>query len=112
MKFYRYYNTRYDSDIHEEVYELVKETPCGYWIVSDYIYKRDGFLSDYHEKKWVSKTTRKRFAYPTKKEALVSFRARKRNQVKHLNNQLTTAKAALHKAEKQGEITWHLALTR
>ena len=63
------------------VYELTvsKETPEGYWI-------HDG-------EKWVSKTATRRYAYPTRKEAIHSFLHRKRRQV-----QIT--KASLKKAEE------------
>jgi len=47
----------------------------------------------------VAKYGKKRYAYPTKKEALRSFRARKKQQVRILSNQLRTAKMALLDAE-------------
>jgi hypothetical protein len=56
-----------------------KETPCGYWIPY---------------KKWVSKTARRRYAYPTKEEAWGSFKARKKRQILILTFQLNRAKAA------------------
>jgi len=51
--------------LHLEAYEVASETPQGYWI------KVNTF-----SKKWVSKTSRKRFAYPTEKEALHNVKVR------------------------------------
>lgn len=47
----------------------------------------------------VSKTSRKRFAYPTKKEALESFLIRKKAHIKHLRRSLTNIEKALELAE-------------
>jgi hypothetical protein len=84
MKFYRYqwreYATLdYDGDyfiknfpdpkITYVTYELIRETPKGYWIGLTGI--NESFF-----KKWVSKTSKKRYAYPTKKEALINFKHR------------------------------------
>ena len=99
MNFYRHTETSYESGVQLDVkeYKLVRETPKGYWIIDD--------LWDYDEesvetyKKWVSKTARKRWAYPTKEEALVSFKARKRRQIRILTYQLSEAKTALKLAE-------------
>lgn len=79
----------------------VRETPCGYWIVDEYEYD---FELEFAKKRWVSKTGRKRFAYPTPEEALTSFIARKEKQVKILSAQLIGAKDALRlgKLEQEG----------
>jgi hypothetical protein len=50
-------------------------------------------------KRWVSKTSRKRFAYPTLKEALHNFRARKNRQISILTHRLERAKTALNIAK-------------
>jgi hypothetical protein len=48
---------------------------------------------------------RKRYAYPTKKEALASLIARKRKQIQILQNTITEAHKILEAAEKmEGEI--------
>lgn len=92
-KLYRYHDfaTTNGVGVQESEFPVTKETPCGYWI--DW----------WGTKKWVSKTARKRFAYPTKEEAETSFIARKRCQIKILEGQLRQAKAAL--AIKNGEPT-------
>lgn len=55
-------------------------------------------------RKWVSLTAKKRFAYPTKKEALQSFVARKKMQIKILEVQLTSAKICLRQAKEIQDI--------
>lgn len=90
MEFYRYVSVTYTlSGIILEKYKMIKETPCGWWIVNEYGFK---YNRDFTDKKWVSKTARKRFAYPTKEEALFNFEKRKDCQIKIL-------KARLNKAE-------------
>jgi len=44
---------------------------------------------------WVSKTARKRYAYPTPEEALESLRARKRAQIRHATKMQDIANATL-----------------
>ena len=77
--------------IRLEEYTEIEETRCGYWI--------KGFDTNYF-KKWVSKTSRKRFAYPTKDEALESFIRRKERQIEICSYQLDIAKLALIKAKE------------
>lgn len=90
MKFYRYDDTVY-ADIGVRVnkfeYELIRETPKGYWINA-------------YGEKWISKTAKKRFAYPTEEEALESFKARKKRQIEILEYQLRNARMALYRAER------------
>jgi hypothetical protein len=76
------YPSRVGVSIHS--FEIEKETPCGYWIGS----------------RWVSKTSKKRFAHPTKAEAIISFRKRKERQISILTAQLRQAHEALEISEK------------
>ena len=108
MKFYRYiinqyalgYNDDYPSSgyvgtkLELQEYSLVKETPKGYWIsYGD---------SDFHGfQKWVSKTSRKRFAYPTEKEALNNFIIRTTRRAEILRTQLDACTIALNLAKKK-----------
>ena len=81
---YRYHNYR-DTAFVEKFY-VVRETPCGYWIRS---------VDEWDEKeRWVSNSTRKRFAYPTEKEALKGFIARKKRQLEFLESNIRCAKLA------------------
>lgn len=72
-------------------YTINSETLEGYWInLPGWPYKS----------KWVSKTAKKRFAYPTEQEALNAFIARTKRckllseyQIKHCNHYLNLAGA-------------------
>ena len=70
--------------IYYRTFLVEKETPKGYWI------------SDYAGRRFVLKESRKRYAYPTLKEALESFMIRKLRQFQILAKQYDKAKA-LHK---------------
>lgn len=75
-----------DCKPYLSTYLLVRETPKGYWLRNEHFYG-DEF--------WVSKTSRKRRAYPTKEEALNGYLHRKRRQVLILNGRLSAAKKRL-----------------
>lgn len=84
MKFYRYIlediSSEHIVDANMKLleFDLVRETNKGYWI------NNEVFL----HLKWISKTSRKRFAYPTKEEALVSFKARCRKRLRIAEHQV------------------------
>ena len=98
MKLYRYEDVSYGIlndweevvgsyvKVEERNYEVIKETPKGYWIK---------LFSSFDEKKWVSNNAKNRFAYPTKEEALFNFKARKKRQIQILESRLKKAKEAL-----------------
>ena len=90
MILYRYDSIYYESGprVDLEEFDMVKETLCGWWI------KQAGIHYDYG-KKWVSKTAKKRHAYPTKEEALISFKARKKRQISILKARLSGAEYEL-----------------
>ena len=107
MKFYRYEDYYYSEDpYHSQVsvelstFYLVKETPKGYWISSDPNYDENSIMALWHKKKWVSKTSIKRFAYPTKLEAIKNFMARKQRQIVLCNIKVEQAKTALEVVER------------
>lgn len=121
MKFYRYEGLVFEGGprIIEEVFHLVKETPCGYWIHHQPNYntaiKNLVFAKFWEKPKWVSKTTRKRFAYPTQEEALKGFVARKVRQVEILEYKLIVSEELLKMARakldgKDYKGDWHLKL--
>jgi len=98
MKFYRYEAVTYavlDMDgeyvsptirspkIELRTYELIKETPKGYWIGS-----RGWKGGNWWFEKWIPKESRKRFAYPTKEEALRNYIKRTEKRIKILKSQL------------------------
>ena len=76
-------------------FSVVRWTPKGVWI-------RTPDLPPDNEK-FVLLTARKKFACPTKEEALQSFIERKKSQVRILTKQLEKAKIAQHKGEKMRE---------
>lgn len=108
MKFYRYEAVQYavhdhdgefisplfpDPKVELREYVLIKETPKGYWIGI-------GGFSSFYWKQWVSKTAKKRYAYPTKEEALLNYIKRTERRIKILKNQLLTSELALNIAKK------------
>lgn len=108
IKFYRYEIRQYSNygrDMEGEIiqsnfpprvalelleFELLRETPMGFWICNP------GF---FFYKKWVSKTARKRYAYPTKAEAMKNFIKRTEKRVKILLNQVYACEEGLKLAK-------------
>jgi len=113
IKFYRYEEKEYANFDHDGEYvspsiprpkvellefNLFSETPKGYWI------GYGGFEGLRGHKKWIGKTAKKRYAHPTKKEALQSFIKRKEKQVKILKYQLMSAEFALSTAKNMEKL--------
>lgn len=95
-KWYRYVDmVMWGGDVKVllEEYDQIKETPCGVWLR----YSRWAFYSKQH---WMKKGARKKFACPTKEEALESFVARKRRQLDILRYQTERAEEALARAKQ------------
>lgn len=84
MKLYRF-DPDYDNKPWLREFEVVKETTCGYWI--EVLYRE--------KDRWISKITRKKYAYPTKEEALIGYIKRKEKYIWHLERKLKDAKEAL-----------------
>lgn len=87
MTFYRFEDDIYSSlkdKPREVLFSLVRETDCGYWVRS--------VAWSFEKPRWVSKTAKKRFCYPTRKDALVSYSLRKNRQVALLEHQLSNAR--------------------
>lgn len=74
----------HEACIQLRTFKVRQETPKGVWI--------GGVFGEHRQ--WVSSTSRKRFAYPTVKEALVGFLARKHRQINILRDKLTLAEDA------------------
>lgn len=99
---YRYDGTTYASlDEFDDVCEgrtvitldkipVLKHTPKGVWLEMSF-----------DEKRFVLRDARKRYACPTKREALESLVARKRRQISILETQTRRAKLVLALAERQ-----------
>lgn len=78
-------------------YELHKETPKGYWIGHGF-YAPENLRSN---SRWVSKTGKKRYAYPTKEEALSNYIKRTERRIKILKRQLWSIELALNIAKSK-----------
>ena len=96
MRFYRFTDPYDMGKLIPQTFELIKETKCGYWIGYEW------------DKKWVSKTARKRFAYPTIEEAKESYLQRKYRQVAILEVKLKKAKTCLEMAKGKIETYYDL----
>lgn len=81
-------------------FEVLSETPKGYWINTDGFYSKD-FPEFKPFKKWVSKTSIKSYTKLSKKEALDSYIARKRKQIKILESGLSIAKLGIENATER-----------
>jgi len=67
-------------------YRVLKETPCGAWL-------EDGCCIN--GRRFVLRDARKRYACPTLDEAVASFRARKKQQLRILTNRVRRVHEAL-----------------
>jgi len=106
MKFYRYEIMVTASSASDDYYvgthvhltlneyNLIKETPKGYWIS----FGISGLRSP---KKWIPKESKKRFAYPTKEKALNYFIIRTKRRIDHLLSNVGNCKDALYLADKE-----------
>ena len=107
MNFYRvgFFSRNINFDLYEInlyyiEFEMIKETPCGYWIKE----KADEKFFTYRykgnkNKIWVSKNGKNRIAYPTKKEALFNFYKRRERYIKILKSRLEESEEVLKEAE-------------
>lgn len=108
-KFYRYETVEYavldmDGDFTRPnipnpkleliVYNLFKETPKGYWIGYG---SPNGLLSG---KRWVSKISKKRYAYPSEEEALTNFIKRTERRIEILSRQKMSCELSLYDAKQ------------
>ncbi len=100
----------YEVNLDLREYRIIRETPKGFWIWTGWglyennlpsIYNEGSDAKEYAAKqlkqglKWVSNDSKKRFAYPTKKEAQINFQKRKQRHIKILKSQLSRAEDAL-----------------
>lgn len=83
-------NSIIEGKVWYEEYPVTRFTPTGCYV------KLYGYIE-----KWVSLTHRKRFAYPSKQEALDNLVARRKRWLKILKAQLETCEAELKVALRQ-----------
>lgn len=94
--FYRFYTGFEHERINLicEEFVLVSETLKGWWII-----QKDNPYRIY-KKRWISKTSKKRHAYPTQKEALNNYIIRTKRRIGYLINSTENANKGLKKAKK------------
>lgn len=83
----------YSHGIAHTKYKVLSETPCGYWVKEEHDFNED-------DKKWVSKTGKKRLCYPTKKEALFNLLCRRKYYLKILNARIEASNDVIYECEK------------
>ena len=111
MRFYRYETYSFSTfgenkllEIHSAKlklieFSLVKQTPKGYWIGEYY-----NSTIPYYATKWISKTSKKRYAYPTKEEALNNYIKRTEIRIEILSGQLSSSKVGLNLAKLEEKL--------
>ena len=109
-QFYRYELMRYSSvdQFGDSIpttprltltqYGLVRETPKGYWIEA-YYKGGDAHSLRHSDQRWIPKVSKKRYAYPTKEEALDNYIRRTTIRVGHLESQMNDAKHGMYLAK-------------
>jgi hypothetical protein len=117
---YRYhdvaYSTGYDEftdrstgsviEVELKEYEVLRHTPKGVWINAS-PFRSSTSLKDLADEKFVLLSARKRFAHPTRKEAMTSFLARKKAQIRIYEARISRAKTALRKGIEIGSELSH-----
>jgi hypothetical protein len=88
--FYRY-EYHHDS-LNMITYRLIKETAKGYWITEN-----NWFAI---RLKWIPKISKKRWAYPTQKEALNNYIHRSKRRIRILIGQTERTADGMKKAKK------------
>ena len=96
---YRYEGYVFDSDVevYAQRYNVLKHTLLGVWIA-------DPWSTGVTKRRFVLTSARKRYAYPTKVEALAAFRRRKQRHIEILEDTMENARAMLAKAEEMMEM--------
>ena len=83
-----------DAQVVKTTYYVQKETPTGYWF-SVYPYHNENTKT----LKWTSKVSTRRHAYPTVKEALENFIARKKRELLFTEHKVWMPKTSLATAK-------------
>jgi len=89
--------TRIEVELTE--YEVLRYTPKGAWINAS-PYRSATSFKHMKDEKFVLLSARKRFAHPTKEEAMTSFIARKKAQIRIYKARVKHAEEALKRAEE------------
>ncbi len=84
----------FDNSVMFIPYDVISETKCGYWIMAC---KSPDWKDKRH---WVSGNSLKRFAYPTREEALTNYIKRKEKYISILKNKILYTEELLDEARK------------
>ncbi len=94
---------RYNDHVTEEGLDIrvtkfypVRETRCFYFVVDEWQNKT--WVNNKRERR-VSKDSLRRYCYPTRKEALHSYKKRKQSQIWHAEFALAKAEASINKLQ-------------
>lgn len=103
MKLYRYdaYRASNSVKLRLRTFTVLRETPKGYWVIE---YPSLPEINEKY-KRWVSKTGRKRLCYPTKEEAMTSFKCRKVRQLSILTAQIKDVKLMCELNEETARVS-------
>lgn len=79
-----------------EKLHVLRETPAGYWLLTDYRYSHLGVFPQWAEehKRWAPKEG-SRYCQSTMNAALCAFGLRKRSQLRHLKSSLSKCQHVL-----------------
>ena len=89
----------YHVQITYREYRVIRLTKCGFWIAA-----HSSFWLAGDRERWVSNTSRKRFAFPTKEEALEGLMRRRQRQAAILGARLDGAERVIRHIESlQGD---------
>ena len=84
------------SELKTQLYEIVEETPKGFWISRPHASRVS------KGEKWISKkNTKRKFVCKTEQEALEQFIIRYDNRVSYLKEDLREAEQMLNEAERK-----------
>lgn len=80
-------------------FNLYKETPKGYWIGYGNLSNLYEGLSLRNQSRWIPKASKKRYAYPTKEEALNYFIIRTQRRLEHAEYEKNLCEAGISLAK-------------
>lgn len=100
LVFYRIRDVMYETGIHVkiEVYKPIKETTCGYWVVSQHLVQSWLTTEELIKRglaKWVHKNAARSLCYKDLKDAIYSFKRRKLSQAWRARASLQQANVVL-----------------
>jgi len=87
--------------IEFDEFRVTAATPKGVWISHPRVFYSEDLKKEYAKWKWVSNTSRKRYAYPTKKEAMNSLLMRKYRHIAILRSKVKDFEIGIRMLERE-----------